>query len=173
MADYKSMKIAHMKAKQSARQYRVFVSYSTKDLPIVEQVRAALKGVGAEPFVAEHDIAPGESLRESILTAIRQADAFVLLWSTASSQADWVRHEVGIATGAGRLIIPVLLSPEARLPSFLSDTKYLSACGNLQKGLAQLSELVAGHARSKASNEQAKAFAVLAALVALLFVARE
>ena len=167
------MKIEKAKAKQAAGRYRVFVSYSSKDMSIVEQVRTALQGVGAEPFVAEHDIAPGESLRTSIITAIERADAFVLLWSGASSRAEWVRQEVGIATGMNRLIIPVLLSPEARLPSFLADTKYLSLCSDLQKGLAQLSGLVAGHVRTKASDQQAKAFTVLAAFVALLFVARE
>ena len=126
-----------------------------------------------DPSVASICSAAGESLRTKIVTAIRQADALVPLWSAASSQAEWVCQEIGIATDANRLIIPGLLSPEAGLPSFLADTKYLSACGDLQTALAQLAELVAGHVRTKASNEQAKTFAVLAAFVALLFIVRE
>ena len=93
--------------------------------------------------------------------------------SICSAAGEWVCQEIGIATDANRLIIPGLLSPEAGLPSFLADTKYLSACGDLQTALAQLAELVAGHVRTKASNEQAKTFAVLAAFVALLFIVRE
>ena len=42
--------------------YRIFVSYSSKDSPVVEQIQGLLSGTGIEVFVAEHSVRPGEPL---------------------------------------------------------------------------------------------------------------
>lgn len=42
--------------------YRVFVSYSTKDVRVVERVATALRASYFEVFVAKHAVLPGESL---------------------------------------------------------------------------------------------------------------
>jgi hypothetical protein len=107
--------------------YRVFVSYSTKDLPTVEKIQEMLSDPSVAVFVAEHSVAPGQSLIGTITRAIKTCDLFLLLWSKNSRESDWVRHELGIAAGNNKIIFPVMLGKDLSPPTFLKDIKYLSA----------------------------------------------
>ena len=104
----------------------VFFSYSTADYGSVQSIKSAITGLQVNTFIAEHSINPGQSLREQIYRAIHSCDLFILLWSNNSKNSEWVRHEIGIATGAGKTIVPVLLDRDVLPPSFLKDIKYLS-----------------------------------------------
>ena len=76
---------------------KVFISYSTKDLHIVDFVRSILAGAPVEVFVAEYSVAPGTPLSPAIITAIKQCNLFILLWSHNSRASEWVPQEIGIA----------------------------------------------------------------------------
>lgn len=105
--------------------YKVFISYSTSDLPTAEAMRSWIGAAGAEPFLAECSVAPGKPLAADILAAIRGCDLFVLLWSQSAKASEWVPLEVGAATGAGKTIMPVVLHQGLELPGFLKELKYL------------------------------------------------
>src|SRR5437867_4721717 len=99
-----------------ARTFRVFVSYSTKDMALVRRVKSALEGAGATVFVAEYSIAPGGSLREEITAAINNCDLFVVLWSKHAASSEWVGPEIGHATGRGKRIVTFVLEADATVP---------------------------------------------------------
>ena len=100
--------------------FKVFVSYSTKDLSLVRQVNRILADASIQVFVAEHSVMPGDSLAGKIGAAIESCDLFVLLWSKDSVQSPWVQQEVCIALGKKRTILPILLSADLAMPAFLS-----------------------------------------------------
>ena len=129
--------------------YRVFVSYSSRDLATAAQVKQWLTVAGVQVFLAEYSLAAGADLGEAILREIRTCDMFVLLWSTGAKESDWVPQEVGVARGQGKLIVPVLLEHGMKLPAFLAGLKYLPAFKDLGQALEWLRQNVADKARQK------------------------
>lgn len=106
--------------------FKLFVSYSTRDLTEVEQLRLQLKDTPIEVFVAEHSIEPSQELAPAIASAIEECDLFVLLWSKNTKDSDWVSQEVGRAHALKKTILPLLLTDGMSLPGFIQDLKHLS-----------------------------------------------
>lgn len=129
--------------------FRVFLSYATANLAVVKQVEAALKATGADIFIAHYTVQPGEHLDSRIRDAIVDCDLFVLLWSSDASNSEWVRHEVGTAGGAGKLIVPLILDVGAKLPPFLSSIKYIEAFSDAGRALEQLASIVSQRREDK------------------------
>jgi hypothetical protein len=92
----------------------------------VEKIKGLLSNPAVEVFVAQDSVAPGQSLSSKITDAIKSCDLFILLWTSNSHESEWVRHELGIASGNGKTVLPVLLGKNITPPSFLNDIKYLS-----------------------------------------------
>jgi len=148
--------------------FNVFISYSTKDLPLVERVRTLLQDSSVKVFVAEHSVEPGESLRDKILAAIEVCDLFLLLWSRNSDESRWVQQEVGVATSSGKTILPILLDGDLAMPGLLGDTKYLRAHGEPEKALAWLRQNVFARAHKKQQSEGLAWLGLGAAILYLL-----
>ena len=105
--------------------FSVFISYSTHDLANATALQSRVASAGAQPFLAQYSVAPGQALSAEIITAIRNCDLFLLLWSDHARGSDWVPQEIGIARGADKAIVPVVLHPGIQLPGFIRDLKYL------------------------------------------------
>lgn len=129
--------------------YKVFISYSTKYFPIVEHVRKLLQHSSVEVFVAEYSVAPGSSLSEEIISAIKSCNMFILLWSSNSKESEWVPQEIGIAASEKKLILPIVLQPDLKLPGFIQDRKYLKAYKNPEATLSWLRTNVFEQAKKK------------------------
>lgn len=113
---------------------KVVISYSTKDLPTVNMLQE-LSGPQVEIFVAEDSVAPGEMLASSIEAAIKQCDLMILVWSRHAQGSDWVNQEVGMAKGAGKRILPLVLETGLELPPMIADLKYLDITKHSQDWL--------------------------------------
>lgn len=133
--------------------YKVFISYSTKDLPIVEHVRSLLQHSSIEVFVAEYSIAPGQSLPAEIITAIKNCNLFILLWSKNSKESEWVPQEIGIATSEKKPILPAVLHPDISLPGFIRELKYLPVYKNPEDALSWLRANVFERAQKKEQTD--------------------
>lgn len=107
--------------------YKVFISYSTKDLETVNRIKSMLQHSSIAVFVAEYSVKPGEPLPEKIIQAIKDCNLFILLWSSNSKESDWVPQEIGIAKSSDKAILPVVLEPNLALPGFIANLKYLNA----------------------------------------------
>jgi len=136
--------------------YRVFVSYSTSNIEIAKWSMQALSKRGvAEVFVAEYSLEPGAVLDERILAEIRACDLFVLLWSGAARQSDWVPQEIGAARMADKVIVPIVLEPNLPVPGFLSNVKHLRAYENWDGAFVALQDFVDDQATLAAQRQQA------------------
>lgn len=155
--------------------FKVFVSYSTKDLKNVTELQQSLVGTGVEVFVAEHSVSPSESLPEKISSAIAGCDLFILIWSRNAKSSDWVSQEIGKAHSLNKAILPLVLDQDLSLPGFISHIKYLPVFENAQVAMAQAQTIVLKHFQAKQDairqkeQESTRNFLVLGGLVFWLF----
>lgn len=103
---------------------RVFLSYRSADEPIAQDVKEQLNEAGFEVW-SDDEIRVGDSLPTAIHTAIKGADAFVLLIGGHSSESPWMSWEAGAALASGKPVIPALAEKGAEVPLILQDLRYL------------------------------------------------
>ena len=109
------------------QQYDVFFSHSHKDRWIAKQcVRLIEEGGrgGVRAFLDEKDIEAGQSIADSVRTAIENCDEFVVLLSPHSKERPWVLIEMGAAWGLQKPIIAIIdkIGPN-EIPDIVSPYK--------------------------------------------------
>ena len=109
---------------ERSRGARVFLSHRAAEREFAEQIRVALERSGFYVW-SDEEIRPGDSLPGSLGTALKSADAVVLLLAGGSSQGPWVSLELGTAIAMGKRVIPVLVEPGAEVPVLLEGIQYL------------------------------------------------
>lgn len=143
--------------------YNVFISYSSKNLHIVDWARSTLAQPGVtEVFAAEYSVLPSHVLNDAIIRAIRGCDLFVLLWSHDARTSDYVPQEIGIAVGCNKTILPVVMEENVPVPGFITNLKYLAAHKNWDGSFEWLAQFVHDNA-TKLQN--AKALGALAVTI--------
>jgi len=144
--------------------YKIFISYSTKDLPIVKKIKGKLENQAIEIFIAEYSVNPGDHLNKSIINAINTCDLFLLLWSQNSKHSEYVPQEIGIAFGQNKFILPIVLESEINLPAFIQDLKYLPVYNSPAESLLLLQNQIF----SKAEKQGQRNFLAFLGFIALL-----
>jgi hypothetical protein len=96
----------------------IFVSYSRIDGDVVDQIVARLEQDGFKIWIDREEIKAGELWHETVVQAIDNAYAFILMLSPNSTASDNVRREVDLAEDANKELVPVLLAP-VNLPANL------------------------------------------------------
>jgi hypothetical protein len=129
--------------------YSVFISYSTQDLATAEALRTWITAAGADSFLAKYSLEPGQPLAAELMAAIQRCDLFLLLWSQNAKSSEWVPQEIGVARGAGRTIVPVVLHPGLSLPGFINDLKYLPLYEDTMAAVEWLRSDVASRVQDK------------------------
>jgi hypothetical protein len=83
---------------ESARFYRLaFVSYASQDRTEVLK-RVQMLSIVRIPFFQDVlDLEPGQRWERAVYRHIDESDLFLLFWSTAAKQSEWVRKEVQYA----------------------------------------------------------------------------
>jgi hypothetical protein len=134
--------------------YNVFISYSSKNLNIVQWAHQTLRQPGhIEVFAAEYSVVPSQPLNDEIEKAIRACDLFVLLWSHDARTSDYVPQEIGIAKGCNKMILPVVMEQNVPVPGFISYLKYLPAHKNWDGSFTWLTQFVRENAARLAKNK--------------------
>src|SRR6266849_6382228 len=101
--------------------YNVFISYSSKNMNIVDWARSTLAHPGhIEVFAAEYSVLPSQPLNDEIERAIRACDLFVLLWSHDARASDYVPQEIGLAIASNKVILPVVMEDNLPVLGFIS-----------------------------------------------------
>ena len=84
----------------------VFISHSSKDKAIADQLCNALEAKGLKCWIAPRDIVPGSEWAAAISNAINSTKVMLLIYSHNSAQSTQVPKEVNIAEKKGKFIIP-------------------------------------------------------------------
>src|SRR3954451_10627531 len=105
----------------------VFVSHSSRDRAVTEQVAARLRAAGfAALFVdfgPEQGIPAGRSWERELYAQLRRSDAVIFLASDASVASRWCSIEIGLARSLGRSVFPLRLQPGVTMP-LLADVQW-------------------------------------------------
>jgi TIR domain len=109
----------------------VFLSYSSQDKAVGEEMCAALEKKGIPCWIARRDIEPGKRYAAQIVDAIVGSRAFVLVFSSNSNTSKHVIREVDKAVREGISIIPFRienLSPSKDMDYLISISQWIDAC---------------------------------------------
>src|SRR2546426_1267225 len=97
----------------------VFLSYAARDKAAAETVSNAMRQGGLDVRTADGSWA-GRDLAETIATAMRECDAFVLVATPERVNSTWAPFEFGAARALGMPIF-VVLTEQGPLPGYLRD----------------------------------------------------
>ncbi|MBL8649453.1 MAG: toll/interleukin-1 receptor domain-containing protein [Sphingopyxis sp.] len=124
----------------------VFISYSSKDRTIANMVCALLEERGHRCWIAPRDILPGTEWGEAIVTGLKGAQVFVLVFSQHANTSPQILREVERAVHLGLPIIPFRIEdvvPERSLEYFMSVPHWLDALSPpVEDHIARLGDVV-------------------------------
>lgn len=123
----------------------IFISYSTKDSAIANDICSTLESNGVNCWIAPRDITPGRRWAQAIMTALKNCSAMVLVYSRESNQSEQVYNEIDKAFSYKRVIIPFLTDTtpmSEELEYYLSRKHWLTAYPDYTKELNNLLEAV-------------------------------
>ena len=108
----------------------VFISYAGQDEEVAARLAKDLKSFDIDVWFDKERLLPGRSWVEEVESSIREASAVLVLFSSHSSASDSFQGEVVSAisqslSSTPKVIIPVLLEKDVRLPPFLRDFNYV------------------------------------------------
>jgi len=151
----------------------VFISYSSKDLSVANQVKALIQRPNCRVFLAKYSLQAGSEISTGIIDAIRRCDLFILLWSENARSSEWVPQEIGIAKGLNKPIIPVVLHPSTKPSAFLVGTNVLPLYEDPAEALTWLQTNVFEQAAKQERTEGLAWLGLGAGVVWLLSQAKE
>ncbi|MDY0170350.1 MAG: toll/interleukin-1 receptor domain-containing protein [Thermoguttaceae bacterium] len=115
----------------SRRYERVFLSYASKDRDEVLKRAQALKALRIKFFQDVLALNTGDDWKRSLFKYIDECDLFLLFWSAAAKESEWVLKEVRRAkqrrqTDPDRLpdIHPIVIPPPVDPPNELADLHF-------------------------------------------------
>lgn len=107
----------------------IFVSYSRKDSGLVEAVVNELRGGGYPIWLDTTNIPGGANWEHEIQTAVKDAAAALVFWSTnAAAKPDYIQGEYQAAKDADLPIIAIMLN-DIELPISLRATQGIMSIG--------------------------------------------
>lgn len=98
----------------------IFLSYPVGAKNFATFIKGKLEIYGSTVFIAPDDVTVGTKFLASIYNKIKKCDIFIVLLSSDSSSSEYLDHEIGIAVGATKTIIPVCID-ETEPYGFLRD----------------------------------------------------
>ena len=125
---------------------KVFISHSSKDKAIADQICQHLESDGIKCWIAPRDLKAGSDWTEGIIQGIDSCRLFVLVFSASANSSEHVRREVATAFSLGLAVIPFRaenINPSGSLGYFLGTVHWLDAITPpLEKHLKVLTERV-------------------------------
>ena len=108
----------------------VFISYSSDDKAIADQVCHLLESNGLHCWIAPRDVPAGGQFAEEIIRAIEACPAFLLILSLASNASKFVHSEVERAFTKDKVLFILRIQdiqPVRRLELFISSSQWVDA----------------------------------------------
>ena len=121
----------------------VFVSHSSRDLKSVRSLVEALEARGVPCWMSERDIAAGDNYGDSIVDAIEQASAMVLVFSGAADNSDEIKKEIALASQRRITVVPVRIEDVTPSKAFryeLATRNWIDLFPDREQGLARLTD---------------------------------
>lgn len=104
--------------------FKVFISHSTKDMDVVNELARHLKLRNINAHVSEWHEQPGKSLPQKVTHLINGSDCVLALLTVGGERSHWVNQEIGYAKGVRKLVIPVV-EDKVQVTGFLQGLEYI------------------------------------------------
>lgn len=128
--------------------HRVFISHSNQDAEAAGRILAALEADGVPCWIAPRDIMAGEQWAGSIVRAIEESQAVLVVFCEASNGSPQVAREMELAVSNHKRLIPVRVAdvrPTHDMQYFLGVSHWVDAFrGGLEANLAEVVRQVRG-----------------------------
>lgn len=108
----------------------VFISHSSKDKAIADEICERLEKIGIGCWIAPRDVPAGHSYGEAILHGIEACAVFLLIWSEHSNNSQPVANEIERASNYQKLIVPLRIREvfaSKRIEFFVANTQWVDA----------------------------------------------
>ncbi len=89
--------------------YDVFISYSTCDQKVADDICAYLEKNGIKCFIASRDIPAGVAFADYIVKALKESSMMVVVCSKNANVSEHIPREVGLASNEKKHILPFLI----------------------------------------------------------------
>ena len=99
---------------------QVFISYSRRDLEIVNHLVERMQRAGIHIWIDREEIKAGKLWRTQIVQSIDTCDAFILMLSSSAAASENVRKEIDLAQDSSRTIFIINLD-QVKIPA---DMRY-------------------------------------------------
>lgn len=112
---------------------RIFISYSSKDVSIANQMVEYLEANGLQCWIAPRNITSGHDYTDMINDAINDCLALVLIMSVHSVKSQWVKKELSTAVSYNKTIIPFKITEvnlTGGLQFMLNNVQWIEATSN-------------------------------------------
>lgn len=123
----------------------VFISHSSKDRALAEQVRDALEAAGTGAWMAPRDVTPGQNYGEAIIEAINGCKVLVVVFTENANRSPSVLREVERAVSKDLIVVTFRaekIVPSKALEYFLSSQHWLDAWeGPVERAIPNLVEV--------------------------------
>src|SRR6516162_10227707 len=119
-----------------------FFSYSRDDSEFVLRVAGDLKAAGANVWLDQMDIVPGQRWDDAVERALAGCPRMLVVLSPASVHSTNVMDEVSFALEEGKTVIPILYR-DCAIPFRLRRVQYIDLRHDYDHGLAELLKLLA------------------------------
>jgi len=96
------------KRKVKAGSYLVFISHSSADVWIAEQMDKQIRALGAATWLDRKDLKGGDVLVDEIISGITSCNEAVVLVSPKSVKSQWVAYEIGAVSVQHKRVTPIL-----------------------------------------------------------------
>jgi len=99
---------APSKKKGKIGQYLVFISHSSADIWIAEQIDKQIRASGAKTWLDKKDLKGGDILVDEIIKGITSCNEAVVLVSPKTVESQWVAYEIGAVSVQHKRVTPIL-----------------------------------------------------------------
>lgn len=123
----------------------LFLSYSSKDYDIAENIREMLENRGISCWMAPISIPGGADYTEVIVDAIEKSSGIVLMLTENSQRSKWVPKELDIAITADKVIIPVHMDSSEIMKKIhfrITDSQMIEVYGDISSVFEPLVDAV-------------------------------
>lgn len=135
----------------------VFISYSSKDYRVANQIRTILQDKHIKCWMAPESIPGGSDYANEIPQAIQNCSYFMVVLSENSQKSTWVPKELDLAIDFKKTILPVKIDFSPMVPSFklrLSNVQCIDATNMLSETLNSFADDI--NKRKKTKSDKVK-----------------
>lgn len=135
--------IADFDTDDQTSQIRFFINSSRSDALIAKEIVKILQSSGYEIWIDDM-LSGGKNWWNEIERIIRECNGMIYLLSPDSVKSEWCAQELDMALDLKKVVIPILVRPDAEIPESLSHINYLDMTrGNSPQVTAALLSAVA------------------------------